>query len=282
MLPDFVIVGAMKCGTSTLAAQLGRQEGVFVTTPKEPNFFSDDAVHAQGLDWYRDLFREARPGDIKGEASTHYTMRPVHPRAVERMSAVLTAPKIVYIIRNPIARAVSHYIHEWSVGNVSADLATAAAAHPEIVDFGRYGMQIAPFVEAFGAENVLLASLEGMKADPQGELARVCRFIGLAAPPVWHAEAAEQNVSAERFRPLPMQRLLVNNPVAVALRRTLIPKSWREKVRKARSMTVRPEVPDALRGRMEEVFLEDRARLAELFPGHPALDDAYGFARADS
>ena len=48
-LPDFLIVGAMKCGTSTLQAQLALQDGIFMTTPKEPNFFSDDAVFAPVL-----------------------------------------------------------------------------------------------------------------------------------------------------------------------------------------------------------------------------------------
>ncbi len=58
-LPDFLIVGAMKCGTSTLAAQLGAQPGLFMTTPKEPNFFSDDDVYARGMAWYRALFDAA-------------------------------------------------------------------------------------------------------------------------------------------------------------------------------------------------------------------------------
>ncbi|MGR3434230.1 MAG: sulfotransferase, partial [Shimia sp.] len=70
--PDFLIIGAMKCGTTTLAAQLGRQDGVFVCDPKEPFYFSDDAVHARGPDWYRGLFAAAAPGDLKGEGSTRY------------------------------------------------------------------------------------------------------------------------------------------------------------------------------------------------------------------
>ena len=59
--PDFIIIGAMKCGTSTLAAQLACQDGVFLTTPKEPNFFSDDEIYARGHGWYRSLFAAAAP-----------------------------------------------------------------------------------------------------------------------------------------------------------------------------------------------------------------------------
>ena len=279
--PDFVIVGAMKCGTSTLAAQMGLQDGIFMTTPKEPNYFSDDAVHARGPEWYSALFDAAAPGDIKGEASTHYTKLPTYPRTIERMAEAVERPRIIYIIRNPLQRAVSHYMHEWSLGGMSAGIAEEAAAHPEMVDYGRYGMQIAPYVERFGRESVLLLSLEGMKADPAGVLAEACRFVGLASTPVWHPEAGEQNVSAERYRRLPFQKLIVDNPVATALRRTLVPKSLRERIRKARSIGPKPEIPEDLRRRMVEVFLEDRARLAEMFPGNPALENAYVFDRRD-
>ncbi|MDO5706469.1 MAG: sulfotransferase domain-containing protein, partial [Paracoccus sp. (in: a-proteobacteria)] len=115
-MPDFLIIGAMKCGTSTLAAQLGAQTGIFVTTPKEPNFFSDDAEWARGIDWYRALFDGAAPGDLKGEASTHYTKLPNHPHTLERLRPHVPAPRLIYLIRNPLDRLVSHYIHEWTMG----------------------------------------------------------------------------------------------------------------------------------------------------------------------
>ena len=80
--PDFIIIGAMKCGTSTLATQLGDQAGLFMTTPKEPNYFSDEAVYSQGPDWYAALFEAAGDGDIRGEASTHYTKQPTYPKTL--------------------------------------------------------------------------------------------------------------------------------------------------------------------------------------------------------
>ncbi len=85
MPPDFIIIGAMKCGTSTLYEQLAAQPGVFMCTPKEPNFFSDDRIYANGLDWYRGLFAPAPAGALCGEASTHYTKLPTHPATLERL-----------------------------------------------------------------------------------------------------------------------------------------------------------------------------------------------------
>lgn len=277
LLPDFLIVGAMKCGTSTLQAQLAAEPGVFMTTPKEPNFFSDDDVFARGLGWYRGLFADAAPGDLRGEASTHYTKLPTHPRTLERMAPALEAPKIVYMIRNPVERAVSHYIHEWSEGRMGNDPVAEFARHPEMVEYGRYAMQVAPFVEHYGPDRVLLTSLERLKAEPGVELARIGRFLGLERTVRWKDELGAQNVSAERVRRLPLQGLIVDNPVATALRRTLVPKGLRTWVRDRRRIGERPELPADLRQRLEAAFAEDREQLGRLFPGHPALADCYPF-----
>jgi hypothetical protein len=266
-LPDFLIIGAMKCGTSTLAAQLGAQDGLFMTTPKEPNFFSDDAVHARGLAWYESLFAEAPPDAVKGEASTHYTKLPTHPRTVARMRAVLHAPRLVYMVRDPIDRAVSHYIHGWTEGQMGDDPVAAFEDHPELVDYGLYARQLAPFIDAYGLDAICVTSLERLKVDPQGELARVCGHVAPGLSPVWREDLGAQNVSAERFRKLPLHGLLVTNPVATALRRALVPKALRERVRQARSMRARPVLPDDLRARLSEAFAPDQAELARLFPG---------------
>lgn len=276
--PDYIIIGAMKCGTSTLAAQLGGQEGVFMTTPKEPNYFSDDDVFTLGQDWYAGLFADAAVNDIKGEASTHYTKLPTYPDTVSRMQAVVPQPRLVYMIRDPMVRLVSHYIHAWSEAETAQPLEQALSDMPNLVDYGCYGMQIAPFVQAFGAKAILLTSLERLKSDPEAELARIARHIGHVGPTAWQEEAATQNVSSERMRKLPLQGLLIDNPVARALRRTLVPKSLRAAVRQTRQMTDRPSIPSSHRAALEARFLEDRAQLAAIFPDDPSLMLAYPFA----
>lgn len=278
-LPDFLIIGAMKCGTSTLQAQLARQPGVFMSTPKEPNYFSNDDIFAKGQDWYAGLFADAAPGDLKGEASTHYTKLPTYPQTVARMRAVLDAPKLIYMIRNPMVRAVSHYIHEWTEGRLGDDARAAFHATPEIAAYGCYGMQIAPFVAAYGADRVLLTSLEQITANPDAAFADIAGFLGLPEDAAWVHDLPAQNVSAARIRRLPLQGLLVDNPVATALRRALVPKPVRNWVRARRTMATRPEIPTDLQTRLQAEFLTDRARLADIFPGHPALDLCYPFAR---
>lgn len=276
-LPDFLIIGAMKCGTTTLQAQLAAQPGIFMTEPKEPNFFSDDAIYARSLDWYERLFVNAASGDLKGEASTHYTKLPIYPDSLPRLAAVLERPKLIYLIRNPIVRAVSHYIHEWTQGIMPGDIEAAFDLHPELVDYGRYGMQITPYAETFGVENIFLSSLEVMNRDPQDLLDRVGAFLGYPGPLTWQEEQAHMNVSAERFRRLPLQGLILDNPVATVLRRTLVPKALRDRIRKSRQMTVRPELTPTLTRKLETIFAEDRTKLAELFPENPDIAISYPF-----
>ena len=276
-LPDFVIIGAMKSGTTTLQTQLAAQPGIFMTTPKEPNFFSDDAVYAKGLPWYNSLYAEAAPGDLKGEASTHYTKLPTYPDTIQRLAQAVPAPRLVYVIRNPVNRAISHYIHEWSQGNMGQDPTEAFNQHGALVDYGRYAMQIAPYVAQFGVESICLTSLEQLKSDPAGELARVGAHIGAAGSLAWDPEIGARNVSADRVRRLPLQGLLIDNPVAEFLRRALVPKALRAGIRKARTMDTRPELSDDLRQQLEAVFAKDQAHLATFFPDHPALTACYPF-----
>ena len=277
--PNFVLIGAMKCGTSTLAAQLATHDGVFMTTPKEPNFFSDDAIYARGEQWYSNLFADALPGDIKGEASTHYTKLPTYPHTVARLQRYVADIKILYVIRNPVERAVSHYIHEWSEGRMSKHPDHAFAQHREIIDYGCYAMQLAPYVDTFGLENIRLTSLEQIKQDPDRAFKEIGAFLGLPDHASWNSDLEAQNISSERMRKIPLQGLLIDNPVARSLRRTLVPKSLRTWVRERRQLTRRPQIPSQLRQKMETRFLQDRSRLANLFPDHPALDLCYPFAR---
>ncbi|MEM7524164.1 MAG: sulfotransferase [Pseudomonadota bacterium] len=268
--PDFLIVGAMKCGTTTLAAQLAAQPGVFMTTPKEPNFFSDDDVWARGLGWYESLFADAEAGDLKGEASTHYTKLPTYGACADRLHAALDDVRLVYITRDPLARLVSHYIHEWSEGVISSDIETALGTNPELVSYSRYAMQIEPYLVRYGAENILWTTLERMRADQAGVLARVGAHIGMTETPVWTEEQAQMNASAERIRRFPGYGLLVDNPVANTVRRTLVPQSLRDAVKARLQKRERPELTAATRARLERVFAEDAAKMAAMFPEGPA------------
>jgi len=267
--PDFIIIGAMKCATSTLHEQLARQPGIFMSDPKEPNFFSNDEIYAKGLSWYESLFPQAEASapaqgsgtTLRGESSTHYTKLPTYPRTVERMSRALPDARLVYVMRHPVERLVSQYIHEWTQRNISTDIDEAVDRHPELVAYSRYAMQLEPYREAYGAEGVLPVFFEEVIARPRETLERVCRFVGYAGTPRWESSAGAANVSRERLRQSPLRDAVVDHPWVTFVRRRFIPKSVREWVKKPWRMEKRPELSPESVARLKEVFDEDLAIL---------------------
>ena len=262
-LPDFVIVGAMKSATSSLQEQLAGQPGIFMCTPKEPNFFSDAEQYAKGMPWYSSLFAEAPEGSLLGEASTHYTKLPNYPEAVPRLKEHLPNARFVYVMRHPVDRLVSHFIHEWSTGVYRCDFEQAIKKYPELVDYGRYAMQIEPYFEAFGRDAVLPVFFDHLLKEPQTELERICRFIGYQGQPVWVHDLKPDNVSSERIRRFPGYRLLVEFGPAVWLRRHFIPQSLRDAVKMKLRMQKRPVLGEVALARLEAEFDRDLAQLGK-------------------
>jgi len=259
--PDFIIIGAMKCATSTLHEQLARQTGFFMTQPKEPNFFSDDDQFERGINWYCSLFEAAKPEVLCGESSTHYTKLPTYPRTAERMRAHFARVKLVYVMRHPIDRLVSHYIHDWTDHRIKASIDLLVEQNPELIQYGLYAMQIRPYLEVFGAESVLPVFFEGIAANPQQELERICAFLGYAGRPRWDHTLRPRNVSLERLRRSPLRDALVNLPLLRTVRRQVVPKSFRERVKRLWTMTERPQLSRKQREQLAAVFDEDLATL---------------------
>lgn len=222
-LPDFVIIGAMKSATSSLYMQLVEQPGIFMCTPKEPNFFSDDEQFSKGMDWYSALFTPAEKGCLLGEASTHYTKLPTHPKAVERLKRHLPNARFVYVMRHPVDRLVSHYMHEWSTGVYNCDIDEAINRYPELIAYGNYAMQLKPYLDTFGRDAVLPVFFDHLIREPQAELERVCKFIGYQGKPIWKQDIKPDNVSSERIRKFPGYQFLVDSGPATWLRRHFIP-----------------------------------------------------------
>lgn len=263
-LPDFVIIGAMKCGTSTLHEQLALRSGLHMSTPKEPNFFSDDDCYDRGLDWYRGCFAGASPGQLCGESSTHYTKQPTHPRAPERLARQVPAARLVYVMRDPVERIVSQFIHEWSRREVRGGFEDAVLREERFVAYSSYARQLVPYLERFGSERILLVVFERMLATPDEELARICRFIGDPSPEPcrWSEVLGEQNVSLQRMRRSPLREGLLRIRPLRWLKDQL-PPELREPLKRPWRIGRRPEVSPELRLALEERLDPDMAELGE-------------------
>lgn len=264
--PDFIIIGAMKCATSTLHDQLAEQTGVFMTNPKEPCFFSDDAQWKRGVEWYRGLYQNAKPGDLCGESSTHYTKLPTYPKTIERMKQVCGDDvKFIYMMRHPIDRLVSHYIHEWSQGVIDQGVSIDEAIdlHPEMVDYGRYAFQLKPYVESFagGPDRIHLIFFERFVSQPENELRRVARFLDLPGDVKWVEDLSQRNASTERVRKHAVRDAILATPGVRPMLRRVVPQSMRDRMKVKWSMQDRPELSEPVKSRLEDIFDDDLREL---------------------
>ena len=264
MMPDFVIIGAMKCATSTLHDQLARVNGVSMTEPKEPNFFSDELNWAKGMGWYESLFESMPVDDLKGESSTHYTKLPTYPLCIPRMHEHLPHAKLIYIMRDPIDRIVSQYIHEWSqrVIEDGCTIDDAIDRYPILAEYSRYAMQLTPYIDKWGMEQMLPVFFERLMQNPQEEFERVGRFLGITTELHWETGDA-QNVSSQRQRRGPVVNAILGNRVIQAVRRTLLPESVRARIRSRWMMKERPVLSDSSIEKLHCMLDPDMKRLGE-------------------
>ena len=261
--PDFIVIGSMKSATTTLHRQLDAQAGVFMSTPKEPNFFSDDQVYKRGEGWYTGLFCDAEPSDICGESSTHYTKLPDYPLTIERLKRSIAQPKLIYIMRHPVDRLVSHYIHQWSEGVISCDIDTAIDRFPELINYSCYGMQLAPYFEAFGQNCVLPLHFDDFLAQPGAALDQVARFLGRSGSFRWVEELAQENSTGHRHRKFVGYKLLIESKPMALLRRLFVPKSVRTIVRSKLAMRSQPKISSQQLERITAIFDEDLAVIGD-------------------
>ena len=175
-LPNLIVVGGLKCGTTSLHHYLNLHPEIGMSRPKELNFFVDELNWELGVDWYRSHFPESAP--VRGETSPHYTNRPRFGGVAARMRETLgPEARIVYMVRHPVDRLLSHYLHNVGGGYEHRELAEAAAdADSAYVKRSLYGFQLEPYLEAFDPSRVLIVSREELADARDATVHRVFEF----------------------------------------------------------------------------------------------------------
>lgn len=265
--PDFIIIGAMKSATSSLQEQLSNMPGVFMTTPKEPNFFSNDEIFSKGIEWYSSLFDHSEKSDLRGEASTHYAKLPKYPQTISRLKSSFPNVKLIYIMRHPIDRLVSHFAHNWSMGFFPRNDSINAVVdrYEPLTSYSLYNMQLTPWLAEFGREAILPLFFDSLKQEPQRELERICSFVGYRGTPKWDLELQASNVSSSRIRKFPFYSILVESQFSTRIRRNLVPKSLREAVKRQSRLKSSPQLSEENIQRLQAIFDKDLSELGKLF-----------------
>lgn len=178
-LPNLIVIGGLKCGTTSLHHYLNLHPEIAMSRPKELNFFVAELNWELGTDWYRGHFRAG--ARARGETSPHYTNRPRFERVAERMRATLGADaRVIYMVRHPIDRLLSHYLHNVNGGYETRPLERAVAdPQSAYVQRGLYAFQLEPYLREFGAERVLVVSREELGRERDQTVRRVFEFAGV-------------------------------------------------------------------------------------------------------
>jgi Sulfotransferase domain len=176
---DFMIIGAMKSGTTTIANILAKHPSVGFCHRKEPDFFSKDLNWRLHLKDYEKLY-ESHKGSQKvlGEASTTYTCIPeFNPKICQDLYEFNPNLKFIYIMREPVNRVISHYMHDYVRQRLDIPIEQAIQSFTPLLNRGRYYSQIYPFIERFGRSNVLLITFENFLQDKVGVLKEIANFL---------------------------------------------------------------------------------------------------------
>lgn len=191
-LPQFLVIGAMKAGTTSLHHYLQAHPGLFLPATKELNFFRDERSFGQGVQWYRRQFADALPSQVCGEISPDYTKHPHHTGAPERIAATCPDAALVYLVRHPIERMRSMYLHQLVAGREKRPIDVALLEEPEYLWVSQYALQLEQYLERFDRDRVLICSSEQLGRDRAAVLAQVHAFVGVDVLPETGTSVSEE------------------------------------------------------------------------------------------
>jgi hypothetical protein len=288
--PDFFIVGAPRCGTTFMYEYLNRHPDIYMSPTKEPQYFATDLDSGSYLDsvtfmrdreQYLDLFKDAQPNQITGEASTWYLYS---KDAARNIKAVNGDARIIIMLRDPVDMLYS--LHGRRVYGGSEDLTDfedALAAEDDrklgrripprarnvkalfYRDVGRYSEQVERYLEAFGPERVHIIIFEEFRADPASAYHQTLEFLGVDS--AFKPDLRVVNEGVER-RSVRAQRLRLA-PVVVMLSRRAVPKRIRPHVGRVWDVVTtrtkrRPPLDRAVAEKLRKELHPDVARLSEI------------------
>ena len=229
MMPSFLLIGAQKCGTTSLFNYLLEHPSVCAPVKKEVGYFSSN--FDKGIEWYQSFFPIVWHKDrqyITGEASTGYIY---HPHARHRIADTIPQVKLIALLRNPVDRAYSHYHHTARMGKEELPFAEAIEREEERIEEikakmledgnyydksfhyytylsrGIYVEQLKPWLELFPRQQLLILKSEDFFAQPALTLQRVLNFLELPHCNLQHFPKHNPNRYQDALDPTTREKL---------------------------------------------------------------------------
>lgn len=267
MRVGFMLIGAQKSGTTSLAAQLAEHPDICFSRVKEPAFFSESENWRSELGRYHELFEVEHPRQLCGEASTMYTFLPEWPHTCERLYAYNAELKLIYMMRNPVERAISHYAHNFVRGFETRSPERAVIEDARYLNRSRYGVQLRPYLELFGRNQILLLVFEEYVGNQFATLAQIADFLGISADPFSSVDTTPKHKTVG-------EAYLRNEAVAAFTQtglfrsiKAVVPESIRQPIRRrffSNSLEAKPVFDQGLKEIMGCFLADDVAAIEKL------------------
>lgn len=195
--PTFFVIGAAKCGTTSVCDLLAAHPDVFMSDPKEPHYYSRLTTYHELRPWYASLFGGADGYTAVGEGSTSYS----HPHRIEfvvpRIRENLPDARLIYMVRHPVRRLESDWKMRLREDRVSHSISEAVDRNASLISFGLYWRHLSVYREAFPDDQILVVFLEDFADDPHRKLAEIYRHVGVDSTYVPDDPCRERNAASD-------------------------------------------------------------------------------------
>jgi hypothetical protein len=178
-LPNLIVIGSMKCGTTSLHHYLDLHPEIQMSRPKELKFFVEELNWPRGVDWYTSHFDPDAP--VRGESSPQYTTLTRWEGVPARMRSLVPDAKLIFTVRDPVERMVSHYLHLRASGDERLEISAALREKPAYVDRSRYWMQLQPFLEHYAADSVQVVDADDLARRRRQTMREIFDFLAVDA-----------------------------------------------------------------------------------------------------
>jgi len=263
-LPNFIIIGSEKAGTTTISNAIGMQKSVFIPKIKEIHYFSNN--WHKGLNWYKSFFNNK--SKIKGEASPSYSDYPLIKNVPERIFKIVPNVKLLYVLRNPIKRIISQYRHalyyNWIPQNLN--FSEAIDYSPQLIDTGRYYFQIDQYLRVFDINQIKIICIE--EINEIGFFESIYEFLNINNPII--GKIKNKNKTKDKFvfprhlefaRKSDMIRKIAGSYHNEGL---LINRYYNVLKLFNRKKIPYPDIPHDVEGRLLDVYYEDIKALSNI------------------
>ena len=235
--PNLIIIGAMKSGSTSLHLLLNNHPDIFMSEEKEINFFIDELNYKKGIDWYKSHFTENKK--YRGESSIGYTKKDSFKGVPERIYQYVPDAKLIYLVRDPIARAQSHFIDHLLYKQLENK------AYPEInkifqqtennpfLQASMYYSQIKEYLPFFKKEQILIVESEQLRINLTNTLNTICNFLQIHSFENDVLKINSKNTSENKRIKSNLMKTITGFPLLKQIRKN-IPKTIRNSIAKSR------------------------------------------------